>query len=72
MTRRRNARPPSSCASAAPAGSIGMANWMPEGFGLDFFLPHAEANPPPPELASPLRWGTAVRCEYLQVVAVRR
>ena len=55
----RSARPPSCCVFAAPAGVIGMANWMPEGFGLDFFVPHAEEPPPPPELASPLRWGTA-------------
>ena len=37
---------------------IGLANWMPEGFGLDFFGPHADATPPPPGLAPPLRWGT--------------
>jgi SAM-dependent methyltransferase len=41
-----------------PGGVVGMANWMPEGFGLDYFEPHAEVAPPPPGLASPLRWGT--------------
>ena len=41
-----------------PGGVIGLANWMPEGFGIDYFRPQAEVLPPPPGLASPLRWGT--------------
>ena len=41
-----------------PGGRIVMANWMPEGFGVDFFGAHARHAPPPEGLASPLRWGT--------------
>lgn len=41
-----------------PGGRIGLANWMPESFGKDFFGTHARHNPPPPGMASPLRWGS--------------
>lgn len=41
-----------------PGGVIGLANWMPQGWGIDFFAPHARVAPPPPGLASPLRWGS--------------
>lgn len=41
-----------------PGGRIALANWMPQAFGIDFFGAHARHAPPPPGLASPLRWGT--------------
>jgi SAM-dependent methyltransferase len=41
-----------------PGGTIALANWMPEAFGVDFFGAHARHAPPPPGIASPLRWGT--------------
>jgi SAM-dependent methyltransferase len=41
-----------------PGGKIVMANWMPEGFGVDFFGAHARHAPPPEGAPSPLRWGT--------------
>lgn len=41
-----------------PNGRIALANWMPEGFGGDFFGAHARHAPPPAGTASPLRWGT--------------
>lgn len=41
-----------------PGGRIGLANWMPESFGKDFFGTHAKHNPPPPGAPSPLRWGS--------------
>jgi SAM-dependent methyltransferase len=39
-------------------GRIALANWMPEGFGIDFFGAHARHAPPPPDMPSPLVWGT--------------
>jgi SAM-dependent methyltransferase len=41
-----------------PGGKIGLACWMPEGFGIDFFGAHARYAPPPDGIESPLRWGT--------------
>jgi ubiquinone/menaquinone biosynthesis C-methylase UbiE len=41
-----------------PGGAIGLANWMPEDFGQDFFGAHARHVPPPPGLTPPQRWGT--------------
>lgn len=41
-----------------PGGRIVLANWMPEGFGLDFFAAHARHAPPPEGAASPHVWGT--------------
>jgi ubiquinone/menaquinone biosynthesis C-methylase UbiE len=41
-----------------PGGRIGLASWMPEAFGFDFFGAHARHAPPPAGMASPLRWGT--------------
>ena len=41
-----------------PGGKIGMANWMPVGFIKEFFEVHARHVPPPPEVKSPLVWGT--------------
>ena len=41
-----------------PGGTIALANWMPEAFGVDFFGAHARHAPPPPGMASPLRWGS--------------
>lgn len=39
-------------------GRIALANWMPEGFGRDFFGAHARHAPPPEGAPSPLVWGT--------------
>lgn len=41
-----------------PGGTIGLASWMPEAFGRDFFAAHARYAPPPPGLNPPTRWGT--------------
>ena len=42
-----------------PGGKIGLATWMPEGFGGDFFgTVGKHLPPPPPGLKPPLRWGT--------------
>jgi ubiquinone/menaquinone biosynthesis C-methylase UbiE len=41
-----------------PGGTIGLAGPMPEGWSGDFFGTHARHAPPPPGVASPLRWGT--------------
>lgn len=48
-----------------PGGRIGLANWMPESFGKDFFGVHAKYNPPPEGAASPLRWGSEERLQEL-------
>jgi SAM-dependent methyltransferase len=41
-----------------PGGTIGLANWMPEGWGGDFFRAIAKHVPPPAGLKPPVRWGT--------------
>jgi len=41
-----------------PGGRIGLANWMPEAYGFEFFKAIAKYVPPPDGLKSPLRWGT--------------
>jgi ubiquinone/menaquinone biosynthesis C-methylase UbiE len=42
-----------------PGGTIGMANFTPEGLGGDFFgLVARYAPPPPPDSLSPLLWGS--------------
>lgn len=40
-----------------PGGRIVLANWMPRGFGIDFFGAHARHAPPPEGAPSPLAWG---------------
>lgn len=39
-------------------GKIGMTNWCPDGFVGDHYGTVARYVPPPPGIASPLRWGT--------------
>lgn len=46
-------------------GRIALANWMPEGFGIDFFGAHARHAPPPDGMPSPLVWGTEEGLEHL-------
>jgi SAM-dependent methyltransferase len=41
-----------------PGGRIGLASWMPEGWGGDLLATHTRYLPSPPGLPSPLRWGT--------------
>lgn len=41
-----------------PGGTIGLASWMPEAFGGDFFATHARYAPPPLGAKPPVRWGT--------------
>lgn len=42
-----------------PGGTIGLASWMPEGWGGDFFRALSKHLPPPPAgLKPPVRWGT--------------
>jgi ubiquinone/menaquinone biosynthesis C-methylase UbiE len=42
-----------------PGGTIGMANFTPEGLAADFFAPFARyAPPPPPGTLPPLLWGS--------------
>jgi SAM-dependent methyltransferase len=41
-----------------PGGIIGLAGPADEGWSKDFFATHARYNPPPPDVNSPLRWGT--------------
>lgn len=41
-----------------PGGRIGMANWTPGGSVGEMFQTIAKHAPPPPGVASPLRWGT--------------
>src|SRR5688572_1145589 len=39
-------------------GRIGLGNWMPEGYGGDFFRAHSKYVPPPEGLKPGVRWGT--------------
>jgi SAM-dependent methyltransferase len=41
-----------------PGGLIGLASWTPAGLLGDVFRAQAAIVPPPPGVASPLRWGT--------------
>ena len=41
-----------------PGGLIGLASWTPTGFLGEIFRAQAAIVPPPPGVASPLRWGT--------------
>lgn len=48
-----------------PGGLIGLASWMPEAFGGDFFAAHARYVPPPASVKPPTRWGTDTGLEEL-------
>jgi SAM-dependent methyltransferase len=48
-----------------PGGRIGLASWTPSGFLGDLFRAQAAVVPPPPGVASPLRWGTEEGIEEL-------
>jgi len=41
-----------------PAGKIGMANWVPDGYVGDLFRTMGKYVPPPAGLKPPFRWGT--------------
>lgn len=41
-----------------PGGTIGLAGPIPEGWSGEWFATHAQYVPPPPDVQSPLRWGT--------------
>ncbi len=41
-----------------PGGTIGMANWVPDGYVGDLFRTMGKHVPPPPGLKPPFRWGT--------------
>jgi ubiquinone/menaquinone biosynthesis C-methylase UbiE len=41
-----------------PGGRIILASPIPTGWSGEFFAVHAKHDPPPPEVPSPLRWGT--------------
>jgi SAM-dependent methyltransferase len=41
-----------------PGGRIILASPMPTGWSGEFFAVHARHDPPPPDVPSPLRWGT--------------
>jgi SAM-dependent methyltransferase len=41
-----------------PGGTIGLAVWLPEGYGLDFVKTVAKYMPPPSGVKPALRWGT--------------
>jgi SAM-dependent methyltransferase len=46
-------------------GTIGLANWTPEGFVGHLLKTVARHVPPPPGVASPVGWGTPARLEEL-------
>jgi SAM-dependent methyltransferase len=48
-----------------PSGKIGMANWTPDSFVAETQRISARYVPPPPELKSPLLWGTEARLREL-------
>jgi hypothetical protein len=41
-----------------PGGTIGMANWVPDGYIGNLFKTIGKYVPPPPGLKPPFRWGT--------------
>jgi len=48
-----------------PGGTIGMANWTPDGFWGQTFGLQARYVPPPPELRPAIQWGTESRLREL-------
>jgi SAM-dependent methyltransferase len=48
-----------------PGGTIGLANWTPEGWLGDIFRATARHVPPPAGVASPLLWGSEARLRDL-------
>ena len=48
-----------------PGGTIGLAGPIPEGWSGDWFAAHGTYMPSPPNVDSPLRWGTADGLETL-------
>lgn len=48
-----------------PGGRIGLANWTPAGFVGEFFRIVTRYVPPPPNVSSPLLWGTEDRIREL-------
>lgn len=54
-----------------PGGKIGLAGPIPEGWSGDWFAAHAQYVPPPPDVQSPLRWGTEEGLEELLGAGVR-
>ena len=48
-----------------PGGTIGLANWTPEGFIGQMLATVGRYVPPPPGVASPIYWGTVARIEQL-------
>lgn len=48
-----------------PGGRILLASPIPTGWSSDFFGIHAKHNPPPPDVPSPLLWGTENGLEQL-------
>ncbi len=48
-----------------PGGTIGLANWTPDGFLGEFFRTMARYVPPPPGVKPPVLWGTEERLPEL-------
>lgn len=48
-----------------PGGTIGLANWTPDGFVGEFFRTIGKRVPPPPGLKPPALWGTEERLREL-------
>jgi SAM-dependent methyltransferase len=48
-----------------PGGTIGLANWTPEGWIGEVFRTNARHVPPPAGVASPLQWGVEARLRDL-------
>ena len=54
-----------------PGGTIGMANFPPDGLAADFFSLFAH-HPPRPGTRPPVMWGTSRTCERCSATASRR
>jgi len=54
-----------------PGGTIGLANWTPEGMWGQLFRVHGQYLPPPPGIRPPPLWGTEARVTELFGDAVR-
>jgi SAM-dependent methyltransferase len=60
-----------------PGGTIALASWTPDGFLGELFRATAAHVPPPPGVASPLRWGTEAGIaellgDHVELVSTRR
>jgi SAM-dependent methyltransferase len=59
------------CRVVRPGGTIGLANWAPDGFIGELFRTVGRRVPPPPGVRAPVEWGSEARLRELFAGRVR-